>query len=214
MIKLIDLVNELGINNPNVRIPEGWDEIILEPEDIEEGIVYWFTAPMDGHDEHHSDDVKINKLGTKFSIETFYAFGEVVPEETTFDSIGLALKRAYEIMEEISDDWDEDDELNELGINKLPYDEIKEYIDNIIDIYYEGEGTLIPGKHIKHEFNEDHLDEDDVDNEEEIQEYHKIFKFLKGKNFKFNSDGVGRVEASTDEYGSIIIKWVEPDIND
>lgn len=101
-------LNELEISNPNVKIPEGWDEIILEPEDIEEGIVYWFSAPMDGHDENHTDDVKIIKKENGFTIEAYYAFGDVVLEKDLYSSINLALRKAYEIMEEISDDWDED----------------------------------------------------------------------------------------------------------
>lgn len=102
-------VNELEISNPNVKVPEGWGEIILEPEDIEEGIVYWFSAPMDGHDENHTDDVKIIKSqNNKFIIEMIYAFGHSEKEPNEFDSINLALRKAYKIMEEISDDWDED----------------------------------------------------------------------------------------------------------
>lgn len=104
-------INELGINNPNIRIPEGWSEIELDKEDLKEGIVHWFSAPMDGYNENHTDDIKISKLDSKFVIETNYAFGEIAPEET-LPNLNLALRRAYEIMVEISDYWDNEDDMD------------------------------------------------------------------------------------------------------
>lgn len=102
-------INELNISNPHVQIPEGWSEIELNDEDIKEDIIHWFFAPMNGHDEDHTDDVKIiERKDNKFVIETSYAFDETKYEPNKFGSINLALKRAYEIMKEISDDWDDE----------------------------------------------------------------------------------------------------------
>lgn len=106
-------VNELGINNPNIQIPEGWSEIELDSEDIKEGIVHIFSAPMDGHDENHTDTIQItNSKDNKFIITTYYAFGNAIKEPIKYSSINLALKRAYEIMTEISDDWDNEDDMD------------------------------------------------------------------------------------------------------
>lgn len=106
-------LNELNINNPHVQIPEGWSEIKLDEEDITEGIVHWFFAPMEGWDKEHSDDVQIiERKNNKFVIRTSYAFAESKYEPNKFDSISSALKRAYEIMTEISDDWDDEDDMD------------------------------------------------------------------------------------------------------
>lgn len=105
-----EILSELQIKKPPIKIPKGWSEIQLDAEDIKEGIIYWFSAPMEGWDKNHEDFVKIIKKDNEFIIEIIYAFGDLIEEDEKFTSLKLALNKANEIMKEISEDWENEDD--------------------------------------------------------------------------------------------------------
>lgn len=124
MIKLIDLLKEYSVNKPGLKIPAGWEQSKVDPDqdpgdDIEAAS---YSAPMEGWDEEHHDYVIIYKTpNNEYYIVSSFAFGDYETDKKRFNSLYNAQKRAVEVMEDIMKDWktDEDDEeLNEYEIKK------------------------------------------------------------------------------------------------
>ena len=127
MIKLTDILNEIKINNPTVKIPDEWSEMEIDsdpdwnnPEydhDVEA-----YEAPMEGWDNEHMDTVYIMSTPVidektkkplpadqiKYFISVNYAFGGREDEDKEYDSIDSARRHAVEVMEDIMKDWDND----------------------------------------------------------------------------------------------------------
>jgi len=131
MIKLTDILNEIKINKPTIKIPDGWKKLNVYPEpDLEEDFeVESYGAPMEGWDTDHYDVVNImstpkydaladdtTPLETKYFIRTFIAFGGMEDEDERYNSLYDAQRRAVELMKEIIKDWDND--IHEIKINK------------------------------------------------------------------------------------------------
>lgn len=123
MIKLTDILNEIKINKPTIKIPDGWKKLDVDPEpDLEEDFeVESYGAPMEGWDTEHYDVINImstpkydaladdpTPLETKYFIRTFIAFGGMEDEDKRYNSLYDAQKRAVEVMEDIMKDWDND----------------------------------------------------------------------------------------------------------
>lgn len=101
----------------NSETPQGWSEVEIGSEDQDIDlyggeIVASYSAPMEGWDENNSDSVLIIKdKSGKYKIDVYYAFGgedEAIKDEK-FQSLKEAQERAVEIMEEIKEDWDEEE---------------------------------------------------------------------------------------------------------
>lgn len=142
MIKLMDLLNEYNINKPNIEIPEGWSELEID-SDPDWNNPEWdhdvelYSAPMEGWDNEHHDYVHIMSTPSidektkkplpadqiKYFISVNYAFGEVEEEDTLYNSLSSARRRAVEVMKDIMKDWD-----NEIYEEKLDEYEIKKPI--------------------------------------------------------------------------------------
>jgi hypothetical protein len=116
MIKLIDILKEITVNNPRIKIPEGWsdetDSYENDADDIEifgGKIIKAYSAPMEGWDEKNQDSVKVIKREDgKFIVNQNYAFGDNTDSEP-FDSSTKAILWAIDVMEEIKEDWDEEE---------------------------------------------------------------------------------------------------------
>lgn len=112
MIKLANIINELGINRSMRSIPDGWSDTedcsIFEP--YEEGkIIEFYTAPMEGWDDNHHDSVSIIKTPHNEYIvnESWaYAGGD---SHGPFKTFNEAFAQAVEIMEEIKSNWEDED---------------------------------------------------------------------------------------------------------
>lgn len=103
--------------NEGNKIPKEWSEYIIDDTDQDEElyggeIIKFFSAPMDGWDEEHTDTIRIIQIPEgKYKIEIYYAFGSEDEEESKkiYPTYDIALKKAIEIMEEIMDGWDDED---------------------------------------------------------------------------------------------------------
>jgi hypothetical protein len=133
MIKLIDLLNEYSVNKPGkLKLPDGWESFDVDSEpDLEEDIeVESYGAPMEGWDKEHYDYINIMKtpdvdpeteqpLRSEYYVLSYFAFGEAEEDDKRFNSLLEARKRAVELMEKLSQEWDTDEEeLDEYEIKK------------------------------------------------------------------------------------------------
>lgn len=120
-----DDMNEIQIRS-NFKISDGWSENEIDEnwanDEMWEGeLVKHFSAPMEGYSEDHDDNIYVIKTSdNQYKIEIGYAFSDIESEEKMYSNLSQALDRVYEIMEEIKEDWGEDedegyyeDELNE-----------------------------------------------------------------------------------------------------
>ena len=133
MIKLMDLLKEYSINKPGkLKLPDGWKQFDVDDEpDLEEDIeVESYGAPMEGWDKEHYDYINIMKtpdvdpeteqpLRSEYYVLSYFAFGEAEEDDKRFNSLLEARKRAIELMEKLSQEWDTDEEeLAEYEIKK------------------------------------------------------------------------------------------------
>jgi hypothetical protein len=113
MIKLTKILKEIKVrgNKP----PEGWTEYkwITEPgeEDWLGGkVISAYSAPMEGWDEEHPDEVKIIKLNDgRYKVEVNISYGDY-PEIPPVNTFPEAKSLAFNHMEEITKDWPSEDE--------------------------------------------------------------------------------------------------------
>jgi len=127
MIKLTDIVREMKVHDPSLRIPEGWDEHKVDKDqDPESDIeVKSFSAPMEGWNVNDHDQVVIfktpsidpftnEKIPSYYYVETYMASDEFddddnEEEPTKYSTLSEAMREAIEIMEDIKlESWNED----------------------------------------------------------------------------------------------------------
>jgi len=119
-VKESDLINMMAVLKENdgsrllkeLKIPSGWtEEEVDNDEDFEDGkkLLKSWSAPMEGWDEEHRDEVKIT-IGEdgKHYQETYVSFGDY-EEQGPFDSYTEALESAVEEMNALKENWDEID---------------------------------------------------------------------------------------------------------
>lgn len=126
MLKFSEILSEIKtidprhFNNP----PEGWTEDKdLKTYNDDEGeifggeVVKVYSAPMEGWDENHSDDIYVIHLkNDKFRVDQAYAFGDWVNGDEEYDTLAHAILFAFDLMKEISEDWtDEYNDLEEIS---------------------------------------------------------------------------------------------------
>jgi len=123
MIKLTDILNEIKINKPTIKIPDGWKKLNVDPEPDLEGNfeVESYGAPSEGSHTYLYDVINImstpkydaladdtTPLKTKYFVHTFIAGGDDETDDKRYDLLYDAQKRAVEVMEDIMKDWDND----------------------------------------------------------------------------------------------------------
>lgn len=130
MIKLIDLLNEYSINKPGLKIPAGWEQSKVDPDQvISQQIGYdpgddieaaSYIAPSFVYDPIY---VIIYKTpNNEYYIVYSFAFGDYETDEKRFNSLYNAQKRAVEVMEDIMKDWETDDDEEELNEYEIKND--------------------------------------------------------------------------------------------
>ena len=125
--QLAGIITEIKINNPNIKIPEGWTEVenlsdYNDEDDVVElgqEIVKRDEAPMDGWDEEHEDIIEIQYIKNgaiqprdkeEYKVLASYAYGDFQQEIGTSDTLSGALRIAYQGMEDIKNDWEEEED--------------------------------------------------------------------------------------------------------
>ncbi len=113
-----------GLLKESIEIPNGWSELEID-SDPEWNDPEWdhdvelYSAPMEGWDDEHQDQVyimstpsideKTKKLlptdQIKYFISVNYAFGDREDEDTLYDTIDDARRRAVEVMKDIMKNW-------------------------------------------------------------------------------------------------------------
>lgn len=125
--QLAGIITEIKVNNPNIEIPSGWtDNDVSEFEPDEDGVVVkQYTAPMEGWDPNHDEIVTIFEKDGIFKIQVYIPFGDYGfgDDESKFKNFNDALREAVSIMNELKEDWEEDEddffeeELDEIKVN-------------------------------------------------------------------------------------------------
>lgn len=113
-IRKIKDLDEIKITPHTLNIPEGWEQVEVDEDDLEYGILYQFEAPMEGWDDEHYDIVRIQKYKEKYTVTSIFAFGDSIDEDITYNNKSQALAKAIEIMNNIKEDWDGDEEIDEI----------------------------------------------------------------------------------------------------
>ena len=110
-MKLQQLILEIKVNNPKLKIPPDWKEVepYSESDDYEEVTIRQWEAPMDGWDSDNVDSVYITKKGNIFKVLANYAFGSYEEPIGQSDTLYLAIKIAIGEMEKIKEHWGDDD---------------------------------------------------------------------------------------------------------
>lgn len=135
-MKLSRILQEIQIRQSLGEIPEGWsdntksDLKIWDEDDIRifgGRLVKSYSAPMEGWDENHTDDVKIIKVKNGYKIEVYIPFGDFAAELPIYKTLQQAFDAAVEIMEDLKEDWDDyDDEEEEINESKITLREMSE----------------------------------------------------------------------------------------
>ena len=111
MQKLAGLITESQLNND--KYPKGFTPIEINKEEDNETydgeVIAAYEAPMDGWDTEHFDSVVIVKKEDGFYIDGYVSFGDF-NVEGPFKTQQEAEDRAYKIMEEFIEDWEEDED--------------------------------------------------------------------------------------------------------
>ena len=111
MQKLAGLITESQLNED--KYPEGFTPIEINQKEDNETyggeVIAAYEAPMEGWDTEHFDSVVIVKKEDGFYIDGYVSFGEF-DVESPFKTQQEAEDRAYDIMEEFKEDWDEDED--------------------------------------------------------------------------------------------------------
>ena len=156
-----DTLNEIKVRRPGVRVPEGWEENILESNEV----ASW-SAPMDGWDQEHFDVVTIIKTpDNNFRVETYISYGGNRNYE--FKTEEEAYSKAVSVMSDIKDDWEDDSEY----MNEVVTPEARRRIINAIT-----QGASVRGTFAFYLFKE-HLDELDPTL---VQKYNQLMKEVFG----------------------------------
>lgn len=108
-------IQEIKVNKPGpLQIPEGWTEfeqIFNDEEKIDFGgeFVKGFTAPAEGWDPNNLDTIYIIKTPNyEYIVNLYIPFYDEI--SSTFNSYSLAEAEALRIMNEIENNWDEEEE--------------------------------------------------------------------------------------------------------
>jgi hypothetical protein len=106
--------SRINMNN----IPEGWsnntkeDLKNWEDEDTKlfgGKLIASYSAPMEGWDENHEDEIKILKTENGYKLDIYVPFGSYEEDLPEFKNIREAFNKAVEIMEAFKNDWDNGD---------------------------------------------------------------------------------------------------------
>jgi len=112
MQKLAGIVEDKSNPLQGFEVPEGFDSEPIDDEthEIYEGEVlgYW-SCPMEGWDEDHKDSVLIVKKEDGFYLDGYISFGNF-EVEGPFSDIEEVKQKALEYMEELKEDWKDNDE--------------------------------------------------------------------------------------------------------
>jgi hypothetical protein len=95
------------MKDPFKKHPKGFKPIKTYSEDNEtqEGeIIAAYESPGEGWDKNNPDIVYVVKRNDGFYVTTYIAFG-IPDEEGPFNTLQDAEKMAYDIMEELKEDW-------------------------------------------------------------------------------------------------------------
>lgn len=108
-----------SVNEGKKGIPKGWSEEkdinLYNDESGKETyggeVIKAYSAPMEGWDEYHTDEIKIiKKEDGNFGISAYYSFSGEDEElkKESFNSLEAAQKRVVEVMKEIMESWDDE----------------------------------------------------------------------------------------------------------
>ena len=103
------------LNEGQEKFPKGFTPYPPTKEDDETynaKVLATYTAPMDGWDENNSDTVVVLEDEEGFWVDGYLSFGDFEDMEGTgpFKTQKEAEDKAYDVMEDIVFNWDEEDD--------------------------------------------------------------------------------------------------------